>query len=447
MKPVEDENILSRHARIILGEASSEAETLTRLESITEIEEPFPSGRTIRWSPTDSQAALPDDDLKLVVTQDVLIEVDRHTRSTLERELGGFLLGNLYRCPNTGSQFVLIDQLWEARFTVGNEVSLRLTTDTWADLADQMQTRFRGKLLVGWYHSHPRMSVFLSGDDLELHEARFSEPWMFALVVEPLTKQGGFFGQLHGQLHPTIPIPFHEYFGHRMSSSVVDWSNYHCRAVESPGRADTDEGQTVPENEIHSEMGGRTDLHQLQINYHPVRRRRSIVRSVLAFVTITLLILLSGYGIRQWNTANSAIPLPPGPKVECSESIADQNHRSAAATDQNGKDQPSADGQVQSSGRPPITEVTRGSNTGKGTGRGARQDNLPGQRNERQRNGHKSNQRVGPKIGDKKASKTAKGATQRKTAEKEPKASQTESTDKSQQKAPSSPSANDERNK
>lgn len=38
---------------------------------------------------------------------------------------------------------------------------------------------------VGWYHSHTRSDIFLSPQDVEVHERYFREPWQVALVLRP----------------------------------------------------------------------------------------------------------------------------------------------------------------------------------------------------------------------------------------------------------------------
>jgi proteasome lid subunit RPN8/RPN11 len=51
---------------------------------------------------------------------------------------------------------------------------------------------------VGWYHSHTRSGVFLSGADLELHRRFFPETWQVALVLRPslnMATRAGFFIQ------------------------------------------------------------------------------------------------------------------------------------------------------------------------------------------------------------------------------------------------------------
>jgi proteasome lid subunit RPN8/RPN11 len=211
--------------RIALGESREGISKIAAVVGWEIIQEQFPFQRTKAWFPRGGRF-FPSSHPVLVVTQEVLASVNEHVAETLEREVGGFLVGNRYFCPVENREYVLVDNFWRARFTSGDSVSLDLTADAWADFNDQLTTKFRGKLLIGWYHSHPRMEVFLSNDDLRIHESRFGEPWMVALVIEPAKNLGGFFGWRNGRVHPNQPIEFFEYFGHRSERSVVSWGNY-----------------------------------------------------------------------------------------------------------------------------------------------------------------------------------------------------------------------------
>lgn len=195
------------------------------------LEAPFPTMRTLRWVPQMFSAELENTEnggngIDLVVTQEVLLAANRHAAQTLEREVGGFLLGNRYRCPNTNRNYVIIDQYIEADYTEGTEVSLNFTNESWAQLNDQLSGKFMGKLLVGWYHSHPRMNVFLSAHDVTIHETRFQEPWRTALVLEPAKHMGGFFCWQDGKLDPHNYVEFYELLEGESRESVVAWTNY-----------------------------------------------------------------------------------------------------------------------------------------------------------------------------------------------------------------------------
>lgn len=54
--------------------------------------------------------------------------------------------------------------------------------------------------MVGWYHSHPHMGVFFSGQDKAVHRIVFDQPWHIALVVDPSTARRGLFGGNQGEL-------------------------------------------------------------------------------------------------------------------------------------------------------------------------------------------------------------------------------------------------------
>lgn len=227
------------------------------------IEAPFPYERTLHWHPGSEQVAAPPPAEKkaeadvadqidseapatstdngeavvkqpptelgytaVVVSQEVLLKVNEHVSQSLDCEMGGFLLGNRYRCPNSAREFVIIDQFSPAKFTESTEVNLAFTHEAWAQLADELSGKFLGKLLIGWYHSHPRMDVFLSSHDMDIQTERFPEPWMVALVLEPEKHRGGFFCSRDGRVKPNSPVDFFELLERNSRDSVLAWENY-----------------------------------------------------------------------------------------------------------------------------------------------------------------------------------------------------------------------------
>ena len=65
------------------------------------------------------------------------------------------------------------------------------TQDTWEHIYQIKDKEYPDAKIVGWYHTHPSMGVFLSHYDTWLHSNFFPEPWQVALVVEPVTATGG----------------------------------------------------------------------------------------------------------------------------------------------------------------------------------------------------------------------------------------------------------------
>jgi len=59
----------------------------------------------------------------------------------------------------------------------------------------------RDSLVLGWYHSHPGLGLFLSGYDRRLHAQIFGhEPWSVALVIDAIADTRAFFWRRGGEV-------------------------------------------------------------------------------------------------------------------------------------------------------------------------------------------------------------------------------------------------------
>ena len=104
------------------------------------------------------------------------------------------------------------------------------------DFHDELDRNFAGKKIVGWYHTHPRMGIFLSHYDTFLHNNFFPEPWQVALVVEPHKSLGGFFiREENGSLSATRYSGFYEMNGN-LGRNMVEWNNLQSAEDESEGK-------------------------------------------------------------------------------------------------------------------------------------------------------------------------------------------------------------------
>lgn len=120
----------------------------------------------------------------------VLQEVWRHCRSTLSREVAGLLLGGVWQ--DSGAPYLHVTQAMDARFTHERLSRVTFTHHTWQDLARRMDALGTEEVMVGWYHTHPGYSVFMSAYDQFIHR-NFFGPDGVALVVDPLAGDWGFF--------------------------------------------------------------------------------------------------------------------------------------------------------------------------------------------------------------------------------------------------------------
>ena len=162
--------------------------------------------------------------IPVFITQSALSGADVHAASESEQEVGGVLVGK-WCADETGQQFVVVSAVLPARFTRQGSVYLTFTQDSLVDVHAKLEILFPGEGIVGWYHTHPHMGVFLSHYDTWLHEHFFPEQWQVALVIEPHTTAGGFFiRQADGQLDAGQYFGFYELDG-CSGRSVVHWQN------------------------------------------------------------------------------------------------------------------------------------------------------------------------------------------------------------------------------
>ena len=70
----------------------------------------------------------------------------------------------------------------------------------------QLAHELRGRV-VGWWHTHPGMPLYLSDRDLRSHYAVFGEPWHVALVIDPCSQEAAYFAcERDGSIRPEVPV-------------------------------------------------------------------------------------------------------------------------------------------------------------------------------------------------------------------------------------------------
>jgi proteasome lid subunit RPN8/RPN11 len=192
--------------------------------------EPFQDA--IHWQPEEGLEGTAKPVVKVFVTQKAYIRICAHASSDLSNEVGGWLLGEKRLDEESGEDFIVIDTILPAQHTLQGSAYLTFTSETQIALLNTLESDFPEKMLVGWFHTHPRMGIFLSNYDTFLHQNFFPEIWQVALVVEPFSKTGGFFiRQANGRLDPRGYYGFYELMG-KKKRSVVHWNNLAIRLAE-----------------------------------------------------------------------------------------------------------------------------------------------------------------------------------------------------------------------
>jgi proteasome lid subunit RPN8/RPN11 len=194
----------------------------------------IPTKLARRWSSShESTMATPN--LDIFMTQGAYTWACAHASSDLDNEVGGWLLGKWRFDQQIDRQFIVIEKIMPAPFIRHGRAYLTFTQDSQVALHDALEGRHPGKEVVGWYHTHPRMGIFLSRYDTWLHHNFFPKPWQVALVVEPHTATGGFFiPGTDGQLDPFQYIGFYE-LTNRAGRSVMHWENLSCVTGNNDG--------------------------------------------------------------------------------------------------------------------------------------------------------------------------------------------------------------------
>ncbi len=117
-------------------------------------------------------------------------------------EVMGFLLGEV-RSWN-GATYVLVRDT----VTTGLKSSsskVRFDPSAFPKLFAELDDQGFDYILVGWYHSHPGHTCFLSRTDIETQRTFFSQPYHVAMVVDPVNEEARTF-RLEGDGYSETPF-------------------------------------------------------------------------------------------------------------------------------------------------------------------------------------------------------------------------------------------------
>jgi len=182
-----------------------------------------------------------------------------------DKEVAGILLGT----TSPDNQTIKVSHIAIARDEDSSPVHFKFTFSVWDDLIDQMermsQEAGQELLLLGWYHTHPNMAVFLSRYDLLTHRD-FHRPYQFALVLAPRvgtaeTSVGFFCNRGDG-----IPLlPGIRMFGSLPGQEVGRVLPWRFQTVEAEG---VEEGEPTSDLEEPTVADSRPVMHQVGLARH-----------------------------------------------------------------------------------------------------------------------------------------------------------------------------------
>ncbi len=209
---------------------------------LTVRKEPLPITSAVLWGPTNAGPPQPlGQPYPIFLHQKPIRQLIVHTRSAPTKTLLGFLLGEVYECPETGIRYLVIDESIRVGAEVAGDKTSTLLAQVWPRLQQSVQSQKRQ--LIGWYHSHPTGTAALTREDVGVHLMYFTQPWQVGLVLgmEAGKPAAGWFRAGQDDKWSTTPLAFYEVLAadsvdsSGKKHSHIDWANFKpYKAVPPP---------------------------------------------------------------------------------------------------------------------------------------------------------------------------------------------------------------------
>lgn|GEM_PF-1704449 len=127
------------------------------------------------------------DEPDIYITNECHEHIITHLNSDITNELGGLLLGDIYRFSYSVEHnypfFSVITNSIESLNFRNTSVSLHMGTELWSRAQEYID---KGKSVIGWYHSHPNLGAFFSCTDRATQKAFFNNPFSLGVVIDPV---------------------------------------------------------------------------------------------------------------------------------------------------------------------------------------------------------------------------------------------------------------------
>jgi len=145
------------------------------------------------------------DSTVVLVSEAVMNEIFRQLKNERDLEIGGILVGDAFVDTDTRCHVVTVRRGLLGDDGEGTPVSFKFTSDSWQSINSKLLGLLpEERNIVGWYHSHPGLGVFLSATDRFTQQCFFANPWQIALVVDTNRNSFGFFFGREGLPAQTI---------------------------------------------------------------------------------------------------------------------------------------------------------------------------------------------------------------------------------------------------
>ena len=113
----------------------------------------------------------------------------QHAHCDIRREQAGILCGQAYH--DSGRLYLDVSSAFPVD-TISSAAHFHFHERSWEPVWKQFENN---SAIVGWYHTHPGLGVFLSPTDLRTQENYFAARWQIAVVIDPISRQFGIFNE------------------------------------------------------------------------------------------------------------------------------------------------------------------------------------------------------------------------------------------------------------
>jgi len=145
-----------------------------------------------------------DEPFSVYVCENAEKKIREHAEKEAPRrlEVMGFLLGEVNSWKG-----MLYSVVWDVVTTElkSSSSKVRFDPEAFPKLFHELDVSGFDYILVGWYHSHPGHTCFLSKTDLDTQRAMFSQPYHAALVIDPVNCDIKVF-KLSGRDYEEVPF-------------------------------------------------------------------------------------------------------------------------------------------------------------------------------------------------------------------------------------------------
>lgn len=130
-------------------------------------------------------------DFRISISDKAYKAIIKHAKEDQKIEICGILIGEVFKDPN--GPYLEISDIIKGEHADNQAGQVMFTHETWGYINSVKDGQFSDKLIVGWYHTHPRFGIFLSDQDVFIHKNFFDKPWQVAFVYDPIQEEEGFF--------------------------------------------------------------------------------------------------------------------------------------------------------------------------------------------------------------------------------------------------------------